>query len=110
MKLLSFLDIFNAVSGNKLIIAKTQILSFNYKPSHHKNSFQVVIPKELTKLCNLNFNPLNKKIKEDIKRWNLLPILRFESQIESVKINVLPRMLYLFQTLPIEITDKQFNE
>lgn len=68
------------------------------------------IPKETRNLYELNFNLLNQKIKEDIKRWNLIPILSFESRIESVKINILPRVLYLFQTLPNEISDKQFNE
>ena len=70
----------------------------------------VNIPKNVSNLYNLNFDLLNKKLKEDMKRWNLIPILSFESRIESVKMNILPRILYLFQTLPIEINDKQFNE
>ena len=45
-----------------------------------------------------------------MRRWNLIPILSFESQIELVKMNILPRILYLFQTLLIEINDEQFNE
>ena len=123
LKLLSFLDAFGSVSGYKLNIQKTQILNFNYKPSQnitskiqikwdleHMKYLGVNIPKDLSKLYNLNFDLLNKKLKEDIKRWNLIPILSFESRLESVKMNILPRILYLFQTLPIEINDKQFNE
>lgn len=32
------------------------------------------------------------------------------SRIESIKMNVLPRLMYLFQTLPIQIDRIQFNE
>lgn len=104
-------------------IPKTQILSFNYRPSQTISSnFQlnweldhmiylgVNIPKESTKLYDFNFNQLSQKIQEDIKRWNLIPILSFESRIESVKMNILPRVLSFFQTLPVEISDNQFNE
>lgn len=52
------------------------------------------MPNELNKLYYLNFNPLNQKIKEDIKRWNLIPVLTFQSRIESVRMNVQPRVLF----------------
>lgn len=42
--------------------------------------------------------------------WSLIPVLGFESQIESVKMNILAQVLYLFQTVPVEITDNQFNK
>ncbi len=32
------------------------------------------------------------------------------SGVKSVKINLLPRLLYLFPTLPVEVPDKQFVE
>lgn len=123
LKLLSFLDAFGAVSGYKLNIKKTQVLSFEYEPSQTVRSnievqwdqeyikyLGVNIPKDIKNLYALNFNQLSQKLKEDLKRWNLIPILSFESRIDSVKMNILPRILYLFQTLPIEITEKQFNE
>lgn len=122
-KLWSVLDSFSAVSGYKVNITKTQILSFNYQPSQMiRSNFQlnwnldqikylgVIIPKDLTNLYALNFNLLNKKIKGDIKRWDLIPFLTLESRVESVKMNVLPRLLYLFQTIPTEIPDTQFND
>lgn len=122
-KLLSLLETFGSLSGYKLNILKTQILTFNYKPNQEIKSkvnlnwesewmkyLGVNITKDLSKLYNANFNPLCYKINEDIKRWNLLPFLNFESRIDTIKMNILPRMLYLFQTLPVEITDKQFQE
>lgn len=45
-----------------------------------------------------------------MKRWNLIPYLSLYSQIESIKMNVLPRLLYVFETLPIQIDQIQFNE
>lgn len=32
------------------------------------------------------------------------------SRIESIRMNILPRMLYLFQCLPVKISHKQFLE
>ena len=54
------------------------------------------MPRELTNLYDQNFNLLNQKIKEDIRSWNFTKVLGFESRIESVKINILPRVLYFF--------------
>lgn len=123
LEVLSFLEDFGAVSGYKLNIHKTQTLNFNYKPSQVITSkiqlkwdlesikyLGVIIPKDLSSLYKLNFDILNKNLKEDVRRWNLVPVLSFESRIETIKMNILPRMLYLFQTLPVEISDKQFSE
>ena len=78
--------------------------------TEHLKYLGIIIPKDFVKLSDCNYSPINKKIKEDIARWNLIPFLSFSSRIESIKMNILPRLLYLFQTLPIEIDQKQFNE
>lgn len=90
----SFLDAFSSVSGYNLIISKSQILSFNYRPSQiissqikfnwdmdHIKYLGVNILKEQTNLNDLNFN---LKIKENTRRWNLISVLGFEAQIELV--------------------------
>lgn len=64
-------------------------------------------------LCRLkiaNYTPLITKIKEDIERWNLIPYTTIASRVEVKKINVLPRILYLFQNLPVEIANNEFIE
>ncbi len=66
--------------------------------------------KDLTKLFECNYLPINKKMKEDIGRCNLIPFFSLSSCIESIEINILPRLLYLIQTLPIMINQNQFNE
>ncbi len=37
------------------------------------------------------------------------PFFNFHSRIESIKMSMLSRLLCLFQTLPIEINQSQFN-
>lgn len=121
--LFSLLDQYGSFSGYKLNVSKTQILSFNYSPSENvKKRYNlsweaesmrylgVNIPADLSKLLSLNVLPLNNKIREDIRRWDLIPFLDFGSRIESVKMVILPRLLYLFQSLPLDIPDQQFQE
>ena len=99
------------------------MLKYNYSPPDEiKNKYHltwetecfkylgVIIPNDLTELLQHNYSPIQKKIKEDMARWNLIPYLSFSSRIDSIKMNVLPKLLYIFQTLPIEISQKQFNE
>lgn len=49
-------------------------------------------------------------MKSDLSRWSLLPFLSIAQKVEAIKINVLPRLLYLFQTIPAEIPTRQFQE
>ncbi len=69
----------------------------------------IILTKGLTKLAQLNYEPLFSKMKSDILRWNLIPFLNLNS-INAVKRNVLPRLLYIFQTLPVEVNDNYFKE
>lgn len=61
----------------------------------------------MSKLFESNYGL--KEIKSDISRWMLLP-LDMSNRIEIIKMNVLPRILYLFQSLPLEVPPKQFDE
>ena len=68
------------------------------------------LPKDLTKFSEHNYLLIHKKIKDDIARWNLIPFFSFSSRIDSIKMNILPGLLYSFQTLPMEINQNQFIE
>lgn len=68
------------------------------------------LPRDLTRLYNINYNLLNSTLKTDIKRWIVIPFLSLSSRVESIKMNILPWMLYLFQCLPVKIPTKQFLE
>lgn len=45
---------------------------------------------------SLNYSPLLKRTEEDVKRWKDLPLTLLR-QISCIKINILPKYLYLFK-------------
>lgn len=49
-------------------------------------------------------------IKSGLEKWTLIPFTSLASRVEVVKMNILPRLLYVFQTLPVELTDTDFIE
>lgn len=120
-RLMSILKKFGTYSGYKLNIQKTQILSFNYTPQRNiLNRFKFkwnstsikylgILTKDTTKLFDSNYGPISKIIKSDIDRWSQLP-LEMNNRIDTIKMNILPRLLYLFQFLPVEVPLKQFRE
>uniref|UniRef100_A0A671X3M3 Reverse transcriptase domain-containing protein n=1 Tax=Sparus aurata TaxID=8175 RepID=A0A671X3M3_SPAAU len=120
--LMKMLETYGEYSGYALNIHKTQVMTFNYTPTEELNviySFNwnapfikylgVSLPKDMSQLFNINYNCINKIIYDDLDGWSLLP-LDFGSRIRSIKINILPRSLYLFLSLPVEIPPKQFRE
>lgn len=66
--------------------------------------------KEITTTKEINYNQLLNKFKTDILRWNSDPFLGLTQRIETIKMNILPRFLFLFQALPVEIKCQQCNE
>lgn len=120
-ELMSLLETYGSFSGYKVNIQKTQVLTFNYRPPGFiTGSFclnwesvslmylGVILSKDITQLFQANFAPLITKI--EISRWNRIPFLSMSSRVESVKMNILPRLLYLFQSLPVNIPMQQFIE
>lgn len=121
-KLMTLLKTYNLYSGYKINIQKTQTLIYNFRPNLHirrqydfswkSRSIKylgITLTKDIAKLFESNYGPINKEIKSDISRWTLLP-LDMSNRIEIIKMNMLPRILYLFQSLPLEVLQKQFNE
>ena len=60
------------------------------------------IPPELNelKLYHVNYVKLVQKIKKDLNRWATLP-LTLIGRVETIRMNLLPRFRFLFQTLPV---------
>lgn len=67
------------------------------------------IPPSLEKLYDLNYKSLIQNISKDLDRWTIL-LLSLLGRIESVRMNVLPKLLYLFQMLPIDIPKISFDK
>lgn len=114
------LEVYGFYSGYKLNLAKAQILTMNYSASDivrrkynldwnlkNMSYLGITLTKQSDKVYKVNFNKVDQGMKNDIQRWEALT-LDFSSRIEIIKMNILPRLLYLFQALPIEIPEKQF--
>lgn len=68
------------------------------------------MPLDLTSLQEINYGTLKKVIMDDINRWSLIPYLSIYPDIDSIEMNKLPRLLYTFQSIPIEKLKPYFME
>lgn len=60
-------------------------------------------------LYDHNFKTLLEHTKQDFLRWSALPIT-LAGRVNTVKMTVLPRFLYLFQMIPILLTKSWFKQ
>lgn len=119
--LLSNLEDYGTVSGYKINTNKSEALMIvgNWPTQldhlvsfrHSKQGFRylgVIITPKTNQLLALNYDRLFGEIRGDLDRWNLLP-LTFMGRIECIRMNILPRLLFLFQNLPILIPQSAFK-
>ncbi len=66
------------------------------------------ITRSYTDLFKANYNPILKKLESDFQRWSVI-YLSLAGKINCVKMNVIPRLLYLFQSLPIFLPKSFFQ-
>lgn len=105
--LMTLLVDFGNLSGYKLNISKTQVMTLNFTaPKSLQDKYEldwgaeslkylgIMLTKDLSKLSQANYGPLSliKKIKSDLHRWNLIPFLSLRSRVNAVKMNILPRL------------------
>lgn len=66
------------------------------------------VTRDFKDLYKANFPPLLSSIKQDFERWDFLP-LSLGGRINVIKLNILPKLLYLFQCVPIFLTKSFFS-
>uniref|UniRef100_A0A8C9Z6C5 Reverse transcriptase domain-containing protein n=1 Tax=Sander lucioperca TaxID=283035 RepID=A0A8C9Z6C5_SANLU len=119
--ILSFFHRFGSFSGYKINVSKSECypvnalamqlsqsdILFKLSPSGFKY-LGVHVARSYKSLYAVNFSPLLTEIKVDFQRWGSLP-LSLIGRINVVKMNVLPKFLFLFQCLPIFLSKVFFK-
>lgn len=109
-------------SGYKVNVDKTEAMDVNSLVSENvklQSGFKwpregikylgIHIPQSLHNLYDVNYNKIIRHISNDLERWSSLP-LSLLGRVESIRMNVLPRLLYLFQMLPVEIPKRTLDD
>lgn len=113
--LCTLLDEYSCISGYKINKHKSVVMPLNPAArglsrgniSFHWEPYKlcylgVQIPNQLHQIYSLNYEPLLRKAEADLERWKSLPISLI-GRINCIKMNILPKFLYLFQSLPTPI-------
>lgn len=115
--LLKDFALFNSIYNLQIHFAKSKALNislplilvlqcqanfpFGWEP-HALTYLGIQIPTKLSELYKRYYLPIVKTIQQDFHKWNSGHFSWFV-QLAIIKMNVLPRILYLFQTVPIKI-------
>lgn len=120
---IDILNDFGCLSGYKLNFIKSELfpvnsssfvneslgsLPFKFAP-HSFTYLGIQVTQKYKDLFAANFTPLLTRVKEDFERWSILG-LSLVARINCVKMNVLPRFSYLFQCIPIFLTQSFFRK
>ena len=120
--LISTIQLFGKFSGYKINFDKSEALplgdfgdkgalpNFPFKWSDSGFTYLgVKISANLNNLCKLNLVPVLSSIKSDLLRWFDLP-LSWMGRMSLIKMNVLLRILYPMQMLPLKINNSVFSD
>lgn len=119
-ELLILLGKFGRISGYKVNVQKSEMMPVTslegkltgtvpFKGSSEKFKYLGIwITCNFKNLFRANYHPLLANLKQDIARWESLP-LSLGGRINLVKMIILPKFLYLFQTLSIFLSKSFFS-
>lgn len=113
---------FGSFSGYKINLSKSEAMPLSKSHSHNltiSHPFKwslagfvylgIKITQRLESLYKSNLVPIFSKIRSDLDRWCNLP-LSLLGRVHLVKMNILPRLLYPFQMLPVLIPNKALKQ
>ena len=120
--LIQILNDFGAFSGYRINLQKTVCFPINSKAktltqgqipfNFSPESFQYLginITHSFQGLHKSNIDKLISKVKTDLQKWSKLP-LSLAGRVQCMKMNILPRFLFLFQCLPLFLTKTFFKK
>lgn len=77
--------------------------------SQHKIKYLGIwVTQKFKDLYQANFPPLLQSLKQNMERWSLIQ-LSLGGRINIVKMNIMPRFLFLFQCIPLFLTKSFFS-
>ena len=118
---LDILSSFGKISGYKLNLDKSELFPLNQGAQDAAQGFPfkivpfgfkylgIQIRDRFEDLFDYNFAPLLDQIRKDFQRWSLLP-LSLMARVNSVKMNILPKLSYLFQCIPVFLPQSFFHK
>lgn len=111
--LLGLIETFGKISGYKVNHSKSSIMLLNeserknshvgasiFNPTDNFTYLGIKIVPEVNKLAQVNYDPILESTISSIERWTSLPISMI-GRINILKMNILPKFLYLFQNIPL---------
>ena len=120
-KVLNLLKAFGTISSYKINFEKSEAMPIGseirqsytdlhpFKISYDKFKYLGIwITRSFKDLYKANFQVQLSKLKQDLAKWELLPH-SLGGRINTIKMNVFPKFLYLFQCLPIFLTKSFFK-
>lgn len=101
-------EIFNATTNTNTWDKVTSLSPLKVAPSSFKY-LGIKICRDLSETYSSNFVPLLKQTESMLKEWSTYWISWF-GRINLIKMEILPRFLYYFQTIPVEIPPAFFKK
>jgi hypothetical protein len=116
-KLPDTINSFSNVAGYKINLQKSVAFLYNNDEQIEKEYMKTILftiaskkikyleinlTKDVNDLYKGNYKPLKKEIEKDYRRWKYLPC-SWIGRINIVKMAILPKVIYMFNAIPIKI-------